>query len=186
MHATSPDLKAIAEPPPPPLVEDDGEDRSAKEALDTVVENLCSFFYRNRWTLKHAFECVLSPARTTRYPRHTIRALLYTQFIPHLTMAPYRIHTSLPPKAPHHRRSTQDPHHRRITPRPIKDEKLCYVAVSRVLRYFDADGDGVVSPEEFSTAVKALSLMANEDEGNDAFQVSDSVTTPCLVYGPNR
>jgi len=53
--------------------------------LDQLVERLCSFFYRHRWTLQHAFE------------------------------------------------------------------------------FFDTNGDGVVSPDEFSTALNALSSMARED-----------------------
>ena len=61
--------------------------------IDQLVENLCTFFYRHRWTLKHAFE------------------------------------------------------------------------------FFDTDGDGVVSPDEFSTALQALSRMALED-GSQGLQFS--------------
>ena len=75
----------------------EGDFSSAETApvnvLDELVGNLCSFFYRHRWTLKSAFE------------------------------------------------------------------------------YFDANGDGAVSPEEFSTALTALSSMAAED-GSVDFQFS--------------
>ncbi|KAL1527253.1 hypothetical protein AB1Y20_015929 [Prymnesium parvum] len=73
---------------------DDSASQAAITALNQIVESLCTFFYRHRWTLKHAFE------------------------------------------------------------------------------YFDADGDGVVSPDEFSTAVKALAQMATED-GSVTLEVSD-------------
>lgn len=48
------------------------------------------------------------------------------------------------------------------------------------LRYFDADGDGVVSPAEFSDAIKALSKMAKED-GLIGLQVTDAVSAMCTI-----
>ena len=62
----------------------------ATEAIDVLLEHLCSLFYRHRWSLKHAFE------------------------------------------------------------------------------YFDANGDGVLTPEEFSTALAALSSLALDDGDGEA------------------
>lgn len=36
--------------------DDDSMAETAVKVLDQIVEGLCTFFYRNRWTLKHAFE----------------------------------------------------------------------------------------------------------------------------------
>jgi len=69
----------------------------ATEAIDMLLEHLCSFFYRHRWSLKHAFE------------------------------------------------------------------------------YFDANADGVLTPEEFSTALTALSsLSLDESSTSDAGACADA------------
>ena len=60
------------------------------QAIDLLLEHLCSLFYRHRWSLKHAFE------------------------------------------------------------------------------YFDANSDGVLTPDEFSTALKALSTLTLEEAGDEA------------------
>ena len=75
--ATHPEL----EPSPP--------SGAATDAIEMLLEHLCSLFYRHRWSLKHAFE------------------------------------------------------------------------------YFDANGDGVLTPEEFSTALTALSSLKIDDPDMD-------------------
>ena len=81
---------------------------AAADAIDTLLEHLCSLFYRHRWSLKRAFE------------------------------------------------------------------------------YFDANGDGVLTPEEFSTALTALSSLSLDDGDDGHMSKADSLRFDALRLTPEQ
>ena len=113
------------------------------EAIDMLLEHLCTLFYRHRWSLKHAFEYF--DVRAARRAHHRTPRIAADCFcspaLPHLT-----------PRALPRPLATL-PH----LPPPPPAPPSCQPSCRR-----QANSDGVLTPEEFSTALTALSSLAED------------------------